>query len=573
MKQSATLWSSGRREEAVKLLRPLAEQSNDHPVLDCFAHMLQQQGSIVEAYQYRRRANQAKPDDANGLCKEAECLILLDRPSEAIDLLDEAIRLQPATEWFHHTLGIAWMKLGDSAAARLCFERSLELRKTRPALMALANLCYEEGRTLEGNDYLHRAFDPIQDEAERCYSLAAGLADSDQTDLAESFLQESLAIDPNRPEAILLAAKLAQRRGDFARAEAKLLRVKELRPVWTQTYMMIAAGRRFSPEDDELIYEMRVLLDNPHLGSRQKMWLLFAMGKVHDDLSDYETAMEHYDSARRISLQKREETGPLFDRAALTREFDLLIETFDADYLERHKSFGSPSLTPVFIVGMIRSGTTLTEQILSRHPAIAAAAELKFWPTYRARLGRAIKEDRRPDEIQGVADEYLAYLKRTAPTSPRITDKMPGNFRLLGLIHTTFPRAKIVHCRRHPVDTCISIYTTPGVPGGFADRKESIADMVRQYLKLMDHWRRVLPADSFLEVDYEETIEDKESVARRIIEFLGLSWDDAVLDHETNQRMVQTPSLWQVRQPLYSSSVGRRHNYEPWCEAFTRLLG
>lgn len=228
---------------------------------------------------------------------------------------------------------------------------------------------------------------------------------------------------------------------------------------------------------------------------------------------------------------------------------------------------------PLFIVGMPRSGTTLVEQILSSHPEIAAGDELAFWGdrahTYRMSAAGQID----PAWVGTAARDYQALLRGISSTARRVTDKRPQNLNVLALIHTVFPHARIIHCQRHPVDTCLSIYFQNFTRKmDFAFDLNDHAAYYRQYLRLMAHWRTVIPADRFLEVQYEDLVSDPEPISRKMIEFCGLDWDDVCLHPERNRRTVRTASVWQARQPVYRASVARWRNYEPWLGPLRELL-
>jgi hypothetical protein len=172
-----------------------------------------------------------------------------------------------------------------------------------------------------------------------------------------------------------------------------------------------------------------------------------------------------------------------------------------------------------------------------------------------------------------LAADYLALLGDIAPSARRVTDKMPQNFMHLGLVHLVFPRARIIHCRRNPIDICLSIYFTHfSLMKDYAFDRRGIVFFYEQYVHLMSHWRRTLPSDCFMEVDYEALVTDSEQVTRRMIDFCGLGWDDACLRSESNPRVVTTASMWQARQPIYETSVERWRRYEPWLGEFRRLL-
>jgi hypothetical protein len=248
-----------------------------------------------------------------------------------------------------------------------------------------------------------------------------------------------------------------------------------------------------------------------------------------------------------------------------------MAKTLNRNFFQRFARAGVQDAFPIFIVGMIRSGTTLAEQIISAHPQVVAAGEQTFWQTNLHRVFRGTELD--PKEAAKLATEYLKLMRGYGPDALHGIDKMPANYVLAGVLHAIFPNARIIHMQRHPVDTCISIYTTPNVMmGAFTNNRANIVFAYRQYLKIMEHWRTVLPPDRFLEVRYEDLVLSQESETRKILEFCGLDWDEACLQPEANERSVSTPSVWQVRQPMYASSMGRWKNYEPWLGEFAELL-
>jgi hypothetical protein len=222
---------------------------------------------------------------------------------------------------------------------------------------------------------------------------------------------------------------------------------------------------------------------------------------------------------------------------------------------------------------MPRSGTTLVEQIVSSHPEAGACGELHFWNQHGAawhRSGVAVNETA---FLVKAAADYLGVLRAIAPKAARVTDKMPFNFLWAGLIHMAFPRATIIHCRRAAVATALSIHQTHFHPGlTFPTGGIELVAYFRSYQRIIDHWRSVLPADRFIEVDYEDLTRAPEPVIRRIIAACGLSWHDACLRPECNPRAVNTPSKWQARQPIFRTSVGRWRRYEPWLGPLRALV-
>jgi hypothetical protein len=227
----------------------------------------------------------------------------------------------------------------------------------------------------------------------------------------------------------------------------------------------------------------------------------------------------------------------------------------------------------VFIVGMPRSGSTLVEQILSSHPAVAAGGELSFWVDRLRGWGVSGVSSLDAGILFKAAKDYRAELRRIGPEALRVIDKRLWNFELLWLIRLALPGAPIIHCRRNPVDTCLSIFFANfSAREGYAWDRGDLAFFYRQYERLMDHWRLALPPGRFTEVEYEALIADREAETRRLIAFCGLDWDDACLLPERNGRVVKTASLWQVRQPVYPTSVGRWRRYEPWLGELRELM-
>jgi hypothetical protein len=233
---------------------------------------------------------------------------------------------------------------------------------------------------------------------------------------------------------------------------------------------------------------------------------------------------------------------------------------------------------PVFVIGMPRSGTTLVEQILASHPDIHGAGELGTM----GRLAAAIKPPGFPAAVCGldaadraaIGRRYLDRVRPLAAGRSRVVDKMPGNFVFAGLIRLALPRARIIHCRRDPVDTCLSCYQRLFLgEQGFTYDLGELGRFYRSYLRLMAHWRQMMPPDRFIEVDYEEVVDDVEGQARRLIDFCGLEWNESCLEFHRNERQVRTASVNQVRQPIYRGSVGRWRRHEAHLGPLLAALG
>jgi hypothetical protein len=258
-----------------------------------------------------------------------------------------------------------------------------------------------------------------------------------------------------------------------------------------------------------------------------------------------------------------------------------MIRLFSKPFLDARKSYGSPSDRPVFIVGMPRSGTSLTEQILSSHPSVTGAGELSFMHTIANRMfyslgtGAVFTDQIRaitPERAKALAAEYLGKIEFFSTTAARVTDKMPHNFRLVGLIALLFPNARIVFCCRDAMDNCFSIYSNAlNDFHSYGSDLTTLGAYYREHMRLMTHWQAVLPGRIF-EMRYEALVGDLEGQSRRLVDFIGLDWDPAVLNFFESDRQVSTISKWQVRQPIYKTSVARWKPFEAQLEPLRAAL-
>ena len=373
-----------------------------------------------------------------------------------------------------------------------------------------------------------------------------------------------------------LFGRRLQSLGQFEEAEKEFLSSIEQVPNQGVAYYGVTAGRRIKEEDQDFVDKMKQAALTGEMNQDELAHLHFALGKALDNLGEYGDAMRHFDQGNRLMRELRMGTRT-YDREASKKHIDGIIKLFTQRFLEtqREKFALDPvnSPQPIIIAGIMRSGTTLAEQIMTCHSKIGGGGEQAFWRPAESFCVDFRKSTVDRSLIKSKAKEYSSILGKIAPGYPFVTDKNPANRLVYGLIHLAFPNAKIIHMRRNPVDVAISIYTTlirTGAP--FVGDKDDIVYALQEHERLMDHWREVLPADKFLEVQYETLVTDREVETRRMIEFCGLPWEEACLHPEDNLRTVVTPSFWQVRQPVYSGSLNRWKRYEPWLGPFAQLL-
>jgi tetratricopeptide (TPR) repeat protein len=562
---------------------------------------LRQYDEAVVCY---RRALEIEPQNTQVHCNLGNALRQFGLLDEAVTSGRNAVALDPTLSEAHNSLGLALAASGQFDEAVASYRQALICNPGHvEALNNLGNVLRDLGELREAISFYTRAveIDPKRAEShcnlgnallgfrqidEAAVSLGRALALQPESALAhlslatvrrlqrrandaEDSCRTALAIDPNYVEALSLLGELRADAGRFSEAEELFRQALAIKPDFPFAYFSIATHRKMTGVDTGWLRGAEALLSK-RLPLRHKIDLRYALGKYFDDVGQYDEAFEHYRLAN--ELTNRYESN--YDRSALTQRVDEIISSFDAAFMHRCRPFASSSELPVFIIGMPRSGTSLTEQILASHEAVFGAGELTFWDAaFLAYKKARLQGEAGPHLIPGMVGDYIDRLTAISPGTLRVVDKMPANFFHAGLIHAAFPRARIIHMQRHPIDTCLSIYfqnfynTSP-----YANDLDNLAFYYGEYLRIMSHWRSVLPATTLLEVPYEGLIKDQEGWTRRLVNFVGLPWDPKCLDFHTTNRVVITTSKWQVRQKIHAASAGRWRHYEKFLGPLRRLL-
>jgi len=439
------------------------------------------------------------------------------------------------------------------------------------ALHLLGMIAAQRGSNQEAVSLIGRSLALEPDVAEAHYNLGVALQNLTRTEEAVAAYRRSLQLKPNVAGTHLELSVALQELGVTDEAQAAVDRALAIDPTLASAWHVRGDLKTYAKGDPD-IDRMEDLLASRRLGADDRILLEFALGKAWMDVGDAERAFAHLDVANRM---KRASFA--YDAEADIAWLAAIAEGLPAERLSELAGAGDPSEMPIFVVGMPRSGTTLVEQILASHPQIQGAGELltleevigRDWErddlaeTYLRRVAGITKP-----ELASLGRAYVERVSALAAGRARVVDKSPGNFRLAGLISLMLPGARIIHCRRDPIDTCLSCYARnfSGRVRYAFDQRE-LGHYYRAYQALMDHWRAVLPPERFIEVDYEAVVGGLEGEARRLIAFCGLDWDPACLEFHATRRLVRTISVNQVRRPLYSSSVARWKPYERQLEA------
>ena len=518
-------------------------------------------GRVADAIQAWRQATRLDPANHAAWFDLGSALLQVGRLPDAIGAFRRAIAAKSDFAAAHHMLGVALEQQGNDMQAIVALRRAVALSpKLADAHARIGTLCMSLSRRTDAIAALRRAYAVAPQSDVGRLALAKALIAEERQEEAASTLRRMLARSPNHFGARKMLGDVLSYAGRFEEAGEEYERAISSGDQPISAYHSLVMSRTLTEADRPLVDGMQRMLKTGRMDGLPLMILHFSLGKAFDDLKDYEAATRHFDKANRM----RNHTSKL-DRPRLVEQFDRIIERFTSAFFTAHAALGSPDETPLLVLGMPRSGTTLTERIISSHPVVAGGGELPFWPEngtpWEAERSRGVSAG----PLQRLAQDYLAVLRDIGPDALRVIDKMPPNFIWIGLIHLAFPKARIIHCKRNPIDTCLSIYSTYFTARmDFASDRGDLAFFYRQYGRLMEHWRQVLPPEIYYETVYEDLVADREMRSRELIAFCGLDWDDSCLVPEQNERAVRTASVWQARQPVYKTSVERWRRYEPW---------
>lgn len=550
------------------------EDPNAYEPREWLANIARESGKLDQAEAFSKELVRRWPQAVGGNVSLALCYLKQRRPQDAIPVLSQAISLAPRSPVLHHNLAGAYRDANQPEDAILEYKIAISLApQVSNSYFALATALIEQKRHEEAVAVLSKVLE-FESTAYANTQMAHALGQAERYEEAEKYLRKAIEIDPGDYGAHETLGIRLLDLGMFEEAVRSFEKAIAIDPDRAGPYFGISRCRRFGESDREMVRKMVSMTETPRRSPEELRELHYGIAKAFDEYGEYEAAMGHFDLANKFSRQTQL-VGRPYSHDREERQIDQICSTFSKRFFERHKDFGLDSDVPIFIVGMIRSGTTLTEQIISSHPDVGAAGELRFWIEAQDTEAVASIEKGVADKaaLRSLASDYLASLRSFAPDKPHVTDKMPLNYFSLGLMYLMFPNARFIHCKRNPLDTCLSIYMTPfqASPEFFYD-KRNIVHGYLQYERLMEHWRAILPAERFFEVRYEDLVADRVAVLPRLLEFCGLPWDDAVLKHETNERTIRTPSSWQARQPIYHSSVEKWKRYEPWLGEFAQLI-
>jgi tetratricopeptide (TPR) repeat protein len=536
------------------------------------ARALHTAGRLAEAEQAYQAIDASGTQREDVLRSLVELYLQAQRIPEVISMLEALTEVVPDKMYYYGRLATVLEGLGRVGEAIGHYQRLLQRRPEYAAAYFNLALLYKKAKRYDDALAAYQAaINCGIDNMQEVYSNMGVLySDMRQLENAREMYQLALDIDPAYIPAMFNLAGLLEETGSRQHAIEHYERILSINPRHWDSLARIAYAQKPGHTGSELIETLRhateAAVDDDPLARES---LYFALGKVLDDCAQYAAAFEAYRAANAMGKLRNSR----YQRSMVEQGFDRLIELFSPAWIKRTATTSTAS--PVFICGMFRSGSTLVEQILAGHPQVTAGGELDYLPWLVAQKLAPFPErvqQASGEELEGLGAEYLAKLKSMFPDAECITDKRPDNFLYLGLIKIMFPSARIIYTRRNPLDNCLSVYFQQlGGDLGYATDLAATAHYYRQHVRLMKHWENCFGAE-IVTLDYDELVISPEPVLRRLLQFLGLTWDDRCLLFHQADNPVKTASVWQVRDGLHTHSSGRWRNYAPFVEDIRALL-
>lgn len=602
----------GRHQQAEQIYRGLlAADPANAAVLLHLGTLCLQQDRPAEAVALSRRAVAGAPDSVEAHIGLATALLVHGETAAAIASYEDGLALAPDHPEANYGLATALHALQRHDEAAACYQRALAADPEYPeAEFGLGAALQATRRYNDAIRHYGNALALYPEYGAARHALGTVLQALGRHAEALAAYRTVLAAEPDRVETLLQAGAALQALGQHAEALRHLARARALRPDadsllrhgnvlqeigrlaeardgYAQAiasapqdprgYLAWFGAQRIAPDDPHLAAAEALVRNVEELPDAARTTLHFALGKAYADLGRHPEAFAQWCAGNRLQRAQIH-----YDEAAVLGALARTAAICTPALLRAHSNGGDPATLPVFIVGMPRCGSTLLEQILASHPAVVGGGErMDFGAAVEAVCGGPgapaypeLMAAISAGQLQALGARYVASLRTAIPPGrgaavSRVTDKRLDNFALAGLIHLALPRARIIHVRRDPVDTCLSCFATMFAEVPYASDLGELGRYYHAYRTLMAHWQAVLPAGTMLEVRYDALVADLPGEVRRVLDFCGLEWNDACLAFHATERAVRTASMTQVRQPLYRSSVGR---WRPPAEALRPLL-
>ena len=559
---------NGEYAQAERIYTEILKASPDNADVNNLMGLLAHQTGRHElAERHMQRALQLSPRRAEFHYNYGAMSRELGRPDQAAREFQVAVELAPQMADAWQGLAFAFLDMKLEMYAVACLQQLLQLQPRRADLWQTLGECLESiGMMPEAAAAMQHARQLAPDDPRTELGIVRIAVESGDDAAAHAGFERLPAAISDTPEARYQKGVWLANKGDFDAARAELDRALELSPDFSQAALYYSYITELSLDHPLVSRLMRAAQRHEWDDNGEGANVNFALGYVLDQHKQYDAAFAHYAEANRLRR-----VGARYSTASHREHQASMLQNLGSAFQARAQTFGNPSQKPLFIVGLPRSGTSLLEQVLSGHPEIYGGGEMVFLHAeLRRRLGPAGYGDLARSlaslgdaALADLAATVLAHMERLAPGKARITDKMPSNLTILGLIHGLFPAAHIIYCQRDPLDTCVSCFTTSFKSGHkFSNDLTELGEYYRISEAAMQRWEEIFTPGSVCRVRYEDLVTDLEGETRRLLAFCGLEWHPGCLDFRSNARAVKTASVYQVRQPIYGSAIGRWRRYE-----------
>lgn len=569
--------SKGHHAEAISILKKVLKVApNDAETLYLFGCCQAGLHFWNEAKKSLENSIKIQPDIPQSHFSLAGVCIALNQLDEATSCLKTALKFNPNLADAYVVLGDIQIKQGNFPDAKESFNKAIKIdKKTSDAYLGLGLLETDAGYPKRAIHEFELALQYNPESVAALCAMANSLSNLTRKNEAEVLYRKALKIDKNCYEAQCSIAMLHNFNAEYDKAIKLIEPLLKKKIRYSTLAVAFAQSCKHSGRCTEAIEYVNDVLKKPGLSQSEIKGLHFSAGKVLDSMGRYDDAFKHY-------KQANDAITYLYDSVASAKYISDIIEVFSPALFISTPAAKTTGKRPIFIVGMPRSGTSLTEQIMAAHSNVYAAGELEtlfniscemkndlggedVYPFYVKKLNK--------DNLEDMATTYLKKLSDLSAQEEYVTDKMPHNFYLLGLIQLLFPDARVIHCKRDPMDTCLSNYFQDFTEAHkYAKNLFDIGTHYHQYQRLMEHWKNVLSIP-ILDVSYEDLVNDQEVVTRRILGFCDLDWQEDCLQFYNVKRTIDTASFDQVRKPLYTKSVQRWRHYEKYLDKLKEGLG
>jgi tetratricopeptide (TPR) repeat protein len=565
-----------RPDDAVLCItRALKHEPNNPESHANLALAYKDQGKLDQAVEHFRRSIRLAPDNPMTYNNLGNVLREKSKPRDAIREYEKALQLDPDFAQCWSNFSAALNEADLRKAAHRAVDRALELE---PGLAQAHNnrgdILLAEARYAEALTSYEKATELNPKYAAALINMARVQRDMDSAQAALTTLQRALDLEPNNPEAHHVLGVLHEQMGETQKAAASFQAAIDVAPGMAIAHYYLAQIRGRKSSDEEYA-TMRRIWDEADMLDNDRMFMAFGLARVHEQRGEYDQAFTFIEQGNAIKARMLP-----YDDQDTARFLGGLVESTRALAEKLPAGAGCPDARPVFVLGMPRSGTSLTEQILASHSAVSGAGELSYAYDMAHRVrditGQAFPENLKLLDTQQVRElgEYYVSRHRAENLAARyVVDKTPLNFQYIGLLALALPHARFIHCHRDPVQNCFSIHKMPfDKKQAYAHSLESLGLYYNRYRALMAQWKTLFPG-RILDVRYEDTVGDIETQAHRMLDFLELPFEPGVLDFHKTERLVKTPSASQVRRPIYGDALQAWRKYEKHLGPLIRALG